>query len=235
MATDAAPKGRNSAYDRIRELILTMAVRPGETLSENRLAERLGISRTPVREALTRLEQEGLVISSGRRKRAFVPTIREIEDIFDLKRAIESQVAGWAAKRGKDLQRKALRKNVEKMRAVAAGKPADPEELDRWHQQWLKLDVRYHDILFDMAGNERAQRIIETFNAYWHRLRLGILAIEDRIEKSAGEHEAVADAVIEGDSDRAIRLMGEHLGALGTMLVGIMRAFHYPEVLASSW
>ena len=111
---------------------------------------------------------------------------------------------------------------------MAAERPSYPEELERSHQQWLELDVRFHEILFEMAGNERAERIIETFNAYWHRLRLGILAIEDRIEKAVGEHEAIADAVIEGDSDRAVRLMGEHLGKLGTMLVGIMRAFHYP-------
>ena len=222
------PKARETAYERIRDLILNMKLKPGETLSENRLAEDLGISRTPVREALNRLEQEGLIITSGRRKRAFVPTIKEIEDIFDLKVAIESGTARWAAGRGEELDRKELRNTVDMMQSVAAQRPEAGDKLEDWHDRWLELDERFHDTLARMAGNKRAKQIVDTLNAYWHRLKLGILAIEDRIEKAAVEHEQIAAAVLNGEGDEAARLMADHLEKLRTMLVGIMRAFHYP-------
>jgi DNA-binding GntR family transcriptional regulator len=226
--TESGGRAWEDAYERIRELILTMRIKPGQSLSENRLAGELGMSRTPVREALNRLEQEGLIISSGRRKRVFVPTIREIEDIFDLKIAIESAAAGWAAARAGERDKEQLAEVVESMSRVAASRPTGDADLEDWHHEWLALDIRYHEILFAMTGNTRAKQITDTLNAYWHRLRLGILAIEDRIEKAEGEHRAIADAVLAGDGDRAAELMRDHLRALKTMLVGIMRAFHYP-------
>jgi len=228
-----SPAGRSSktwerAYEGIKELILTMAIKPGETVSENKLALHLGISRTPVREALNRLEQEGLVLSSHRRKRAFILTIAEIEEIFDLKIAIERSVARWAAERGDDDGRLRFRQTLQRMQQVAAARPNAPEGLDGWHRAWLDADIEYHRVLFRMAGNRRAEQIVDTVNNHWHRLRLGILAIEDRIEKSVVEHTRIAEAVLAGDGARAETLMAEHLQNLRTMLVGIMRAFHYP-------
>lgn len=216
------------AYEGIKELILTMAIKPGETVSENKLAFHLGISRTPVREALNRLEQEGLVISSHRRKRAFVLTIAEIEEIFDLKIAIERSAARWAAERGSEEDRRRFRQTVQQMQQVAAARPDAPEALDGWHRAWLDVDMEYHRILFRLAGNRRAEQIVDTVNNHWHRLRLGILAIEDRIEKSVVEHTRIAEAVLSGDAARAESLMAEHLQNLKIMLVGIMKAFHYP-------
>ena len=216
------------AYAGIKDLILTMEIKPGETVSENRLARHLGISRTPVREALNRLEQEGLVLSSNRRKRAFVLTIAEIEEIFDLKIAIESSTARWAAERGAQEERRRFEKTVARMRETAAARPSDPARLDAWHHAWLDVDTEYHRILFAMAGNSKAEQIIATLNNHWHRLRLGILAIEDRIEKSVVEHSRIAEAVLARDGARADSLMADHLQNLKTMLVGIMKAFHYP-------
>ncbi len=216
------------AYDGIKDLILSLAIKPGETVSENRLARALGISRTPVREALNRLEQEGLVISSRRRKRAFVLTIAEVEEIFDLKVAIERTVARWAAERGQDEGRASFRQAVQRMQRIASARPAAADELEGWHRAWLEADTEYHRILFRMAGNRRAEQIVDTVNNHWHRLRLGILAIEDRIEKSVVEHTRIADAVLARDGARAETLMAEHLQNLKVMLVGIMKAFRYP-------
>ena len=83
-------KAWEKAYDRIKDMILTMKIKPGEIVSENNLSKQLGISRTPVREAIKALEQEGLIIASNRRKRVYVLTVKEIEEIFELKKAIES-------------------------------------------------------------------------------------------------------------------------------------------------
>jgi DNA-binding GntR family transcriptional regulator len=216
------------AYEGIKDLILTMAIKPGETVSENRLARHLGISRTPVREALNRLEQEGLVISSHRRKRAFVLSIAEIEEIFDLKIAIERSVARWASERGSAADRARLESAVRRMEDLAAARPEGSDKIEAWHNEWLDADIGYHKVLFAMAANRRCEQIIDTVNNHWHRLRLGILAIEDRIEKSVVEHRRIADAVLGGDGGRAEALMTDHLQNLKQMLVGIMKAFHYP-------
>jgi DNA-binding GntR family transcriptional regulator len=219
---------REHAYEGIKELILTMAIKPGEAVTENRLAHRLGVSRTPVREALNRLEQEGLVVSSRHRKRAFVLTIAEIEEIFDLKIAIERSVARWACDRGTDEERRRFGHVARRMEKIAQARPREPEQVEQWNRSWLQVDTEYHAALFRLAGNRRAQQIIDTVNDHWHRLRLGILAIEDRVEKSVVEHATIAEAVLARDGARAESLMAEHLLNLKTMLVGIMKAFHYP-------
>jgi DNA-binding GntR family transcriptional regulator len=227
-ARGGSSKTWERAYEGIKDLILTMAIKPGETVSENKLARHLGISRTPVREALNRLEQEGLVISSHRRKRAFVLSIAEVEEIFDLKIAIERSVARWASERGDAADRARFDEAMRRMEGIASARPESAEKIEAWHHAWLEADIRYHDALFAMAGNHRCEQIIDTVNDHWHRLRLGILAIEDRIEKSVLEHRRIADAVLGGDGGLAEALMTEHLQNLKTMLVGIMKAFHYP-------
>jgi DNA-binding GntR family transcriptional regulator len=142
----------HTAYERIKELILSMEFKPGESVSESRLAQRLGISRTPVREALNKLEQEGLIISSNRRKRVFILTIAETEEIFDLKIAIESGVARWAARRAADPDRRRLAAAMEELTSIGGSRPGgNEEELEKWHRSWLEADAHFHAVLFEMA------------------------------------------------------------------------------------
>lgn len=227
----AASSRRNGerAYDEIRRLILGMGIRPGDGLSENALAKMLGIGRTPVREALKALEREGLVMSDRGRKRAFVLTIKDIDDIFDIKIALEGKIARWAAERGNEADRVALSRVTDRMLTLARREPQAGAALDEWHGKWLAIDEEYHDLLCRMSGNRRAEQIIRTHNSLWHRLRLGIIAIEGRIGRSTGEHEHIARAVCEGDGQEAERLMAEHLRRLQDMLRGIMEVFHYPS------
>jgi DNA-binding GntR family transcriptional regulator len=216
------------AYDEIKELILVMGIRPGEVLSENALARRLSVSRTPVREALKALEREGLVVADGSRKRSFVLTIRDIEEIFDLKIALEGKLAGWAAERATPAQRTSLERVARKMESLAVHAPPAAPGRDEWHGKWLELDEEFHDLLFRMAGNARAEQVIRMQNSLWHRLRLGMIAIEGRIGRATGEHQRIAAAIVSGRAAEAVRLMEEHLRQLKSMLTAIMAAFHYP-------
>jgi DNA-binding GntR family transcriptional regulator len=211
-----------------------MGIRPGQILSENSLARQLGISRTPVREALKALEREGLVVTDGRRKRAYVLTIEDVAEIFDLKSALEGKIARWAAERGSVAQRGALERITRRMESLAAHAPPEPKGRDTWHGKWLKLDEEFHDLLFHMAGNRRAEQVIRTQNSLWHRLRLGMIAIEGRIGRSTGEHVRIAAAICAGKGANAERLMEEHLGKLRDMLTSIMAAFHYPSANGDS-
>ncbi len=205
-----------------------MGIRPGEVLSENALARRLSVSRTPIREALKALEREGLVVSEGSRKRAFVLTQEDVADIFDAKIALEGKIARWAAERATATQRTALDRVARRMETLALRAPAGPPERDEWHGRWLALDEEFHDMLFRMAGNTRVEQVVRTLNSLWHRLRLGMLAIEGRIGRSTGEHHRIALAVVAGNAPEAEHLMEEHLRQLKDMLTGIMKAFHYP-------
>ncbi len=223
-------KNWEKAYDEIKRLILVMGIRPGENLSENALAGRLGISRTPVREALKALEREGLVVAEHGRKRAFVLTIRDVDEIFDLKIALEGKIARWAAERGTAADRAALARVADRMAALARHEPAPGSGSDEWHGKWLALDEEYHDLLFRMAGNRRAEQTIRIQNSLWHRLRLGMIAIEGRIGRATGEHGGIARAVVAADGAESEKLMAAHLRRLQEMLRGIMEAFHYPPV-----
>jgi DNA-binding GntR family transcriptional regulator len=207
-----------------------MEIQPGEAVTETALSQRLGISRTPIREAFKKLEQDGLIVTTGRRKRVCVLTIREMEEIFDLKICIEGAVAAWAAERASDSQCSEIRVVLDRMRQIAAARPADAAKEESWLDEWLDSDRRFHEIIFDAAGNKRARQVIRNCNMQWHRLKLGMLTLEGRIERSVVEHETVAQAVLSGKPADAQRAMETHLRNLKRELVKVMRLLHYPTV-----
>ncbi len=216
------------AYEDIKNRILAMEIKPGEIVSENKLSKQLGISRTPIREALKKLELDGLIVPSNRRKRVFVLTIHEVEEIFDLKIAIEGTIARLAAERGKKNDLHELQEVVQKMSRFAEIVPEETYEVHGWIDEWLEVDNRFHDLLFKMANNKRAEQIIKNLNYQWHRLRVGILAMEGRIQKSVKEHGDIAQAVVNSDTLGAETAMKDHLTNLKKMIITIMSAFHFP-------
>ena len=216
------------AYDQIKDLILSLRINPGEIVSENSLSKLIGMSRTPIREALKRLEQDGLVFEENRRKKVYILTVEDIDQIFGLKEMVEGGISHWAAERGNRDFFDRLKKVVATMKRIAASRPSDPNMLEEWYQQWLESDRSFHVLLAEAAGNRRAKQIVDNLNLQWHRLRLGILAIEGRIEKSLIEHEKIAAAIIAGKPEDAERATREHLENLKVMLVGIMKAFSFP-------
>lgn len=222
-------RAKQKAYETIKGLIMSAKLRPGQAVTETALSKKLGISRTPIREALHDLEQEGLVVTRNRRKHVYMLTVREIEDIFDLKIEIESAVARWAAQRGSKNQFEQLDKISKEMKHLARLRPSDERKQDAWMDKWLVADRKLHALLFVMAGNKRAQLIIQNFNSQWHQLKLGMLTLEGRVEKSAVEHERIIQAVCAGDSRNAGKQMRNHLQNLKKELVKIMKLADYPS------
>ena len=132
-------RAKQKAYETIKSLIMSARLGPGQAVTETALSESLGFSRTPVREALHDLEQEGLVVTKNRRKRVYMLTVSEIEDIFDLKIEIESAVARWAAERGSKGQFGQLNKiSAEMRRRVRAGRGGVAISL-QWLNKWLAI------------------------------------------------------------------------------------------------
>ena len=219
---------KESAYERIQDLILGMDIKPGETITEIALSNRLGIGRTPVREALKKLEQEGLIITTNRRKRVNILTIKEIEDIFEIKCCLEAHVAQTAARVCNSKDVKAFEKILGDMKQAAHQRVNTEEEEQKRLDAWLNADRRFHHQLFEMSGNSKIEQITRNLDLQWQRLRLGIYTLEGRMIRSFDEHNSIIQAVIAKEPEEAGKRMAEHLTKVKNELVKLFKMFHYP-------
>lgn len=207
---------QQKAYDYIRENILSMEYQPGDFITDSKIADELKISRTPVREACQRLEYEGLLFSESRRGwRIYSLTIKDIDNIFDLKCEIEGLIARKAAMcQDKDEEyRNTLQDLINQMKVASVN-----DDL----VAWLIVDTSIHHLLYIMAQNDRAERYINNLNDQWHRLRSGYIKMIGRFERSTEEHEKFINAIINGDPDEADKAMQEHLNNVREGLLKIL-------------
>lgn len=194
---------QSQAYDYVRGQIINLGFKPGEYITDGQIAEKLGISRTPVREAFQRLEKEGLLVNEARRGwRVYMLDLTDIHEIFELKIAIESMLVRKAAECPDEQLRADLADALNEMKKASEAKDSDG---------WLQSDIHLHNILFMMANNERAERIVVNLNDQWHRLRLGYVALQGRTTTSIIEHEQFVASVLAGDVEKAGQQMREHL------------------------
>lgn len=216
------------AYDRIRKDILRHVLQPGEAISEVRLSKTLGISRTPVREALNRLELDGLIVSNNRHKRVNALTVEEINATFELKKAIEGHMIRLAAERANEDQLGHMRAILARFQTFLSVDVATVSGEDELIDRWTALDEEFHDLVFDMAKNRRAAAIVRNLNSPWLRIRAGLLRMEGRLESNVREHIEMAAAVLEKDGQKSGQLITVHLEKLRKTLTDIMEAFHIP-------
>lgn len=215
------------AYSMILDEIVEGKLKPGEVITEVFLAEKYGISRTPVREALNRFQCEGLINTSNRTKRIFSLTPEDVEEIFELKKLIEGNVAEKAAENLSDEDADELRIIVAGMKDLSEYSPENEKDEMKFLDNWLKLDKQFHEILFRVSGNKRSYQFIERLNLQWHRLKIGLVAIEGRIGHAILEHHGIANAIMEKDPELAGTTMVEHLDNLKKVLLKLMNAFKY--------
>lgn len=222
---DNSLKAWDFAYQKIKEKILDVSIKPGQNISELILSKNLGISRTPVREALRKLEQEGLIVNVNGRKKVASISYNDITQIFDLKIAIEGSIAQNATMRKTVAQSKRLDAVVKRMQQFSDEYRTMQSGSGSALDEWLKIDWEFHSLLFEMSGNSRAYTIIENLNMQWHRWRMGLLAMEGRVEKSIVEHLNIARAVQAGKAEEARQLMVSHLEDLYRTIINIAGAF----------
>lgn len=202
------------AYDHIKARIMNLEYKPGQNITDREIAEELNISRTPVREALRLLEHEGLIVSQPRRGwRVYSLSLEDIQEIFDIKVVLESAMARWAAGCNDEAKRAALRSALERMKQATANND---------HKAWVQADMELHGVIFSMCSNERATRIIQNLNDQWWRVRIGLVAMEGRMQRSIREHEAFVSSILAGDGEAAERQMRTHLEKLRHELVHVL-------------
>jgi DNA-binding GntR family transcriptional regulator len=211
---------QQQAYDFIRNQIITLGFKPGEYLTDTLVAEKLAISRTPVREAFQRLEKEGLLVNEARKGwRVYMLELEDIYDIFDLKIAIEGMLVRKAAACQDEALRKDLSGALADMKLAAVSGDSDI---------WLQADSRLHNILFMMVNNERAEQFIKNLNDQWHRLRLGYVALQGRTSVSNAEHEGFVESLLAGDGDQAEKQIREHLERVRDDLIMLVKKLVLP-------
>jgi DNA-binding GntR family transcriptional regulator len=191
------------AYYAIRELIVTLELPPGSVVSERELMERLGLGRTPVREALRDLARERLVDVYPRRG-IFVSgvDVGDIAGLSEVRLALESQAAGLAAERRNNADRIATEMLLEELERTA-------DEHDE--RRLIELDQRIHRHVYHCTHNPFLEATLEEY--YVLTLRIWFLALDrvERLDDAIREHRELLEAIRDRDAERAEAVMRLHV------------------------
>lgn len=197
---------REKILEMIRDAILKGTMKPGERVSEPELAERFGISRTPIREAFRQLESEGY-LEVIPRKGAVVASLseRDIEEFYAIKIILEGFAAKMAAENltEKDIER--LESINERLQKIADD--GDVKSFFRVHNE-------FHDLFIKAAGNDKLYEMINQLVMRFKRLRLASLSQPGRMEISVEEHRNMIEAFKNHDGERADSLV-RHAATIG--------------------
>lgn len=194
---------RGQVFQEIREDILKGKFKENEELREATLGKELGVSRTPVREALRQLELEGLVHIIPN-KGAYVTGITEkdVHDIYMTRSMLEGLCARWAAEHISEEQ-------IQEMEEVLL---LTEYHLDRGNaEQLAELDGKFHEVLYDASQSRILRHILSDFHKYVQVARKRSVKEEDRAKKSLEEHREILNALRIGDADRAEELAHIHI------------------------
>ena len=194
---------RGRVFSKIRDDILSGRYKEHEALKEIRIGKELGVSRTPVREALRQLELEGLVQTIPNRG-AFVTGIQknDVRDIYAIRALLEGLCARWATERITSEQMEAMEENVY-LAEFHAG--------NGHMEQIAELDNQFHHILYAACGSKMLEHQLIDYHQYVMRVRRKTLSSIERSTESNKEHRAIMEAIRAGKADLAERLASEHM------------------------
>lgn len=194
---------RQRVFTSIESAILNGEYRKGESLGELQLSKKLGVSRTPIREALMQLELEGLVKNIPN-KGAIVVGISEkdIEDIYAIRSRIEGLASRLSAQNITDDELLAMQKIVELQEFYLSKNDIE--------QIW-KLDSDFHKIIYDSSRSRPLRSTLSSFHNYIRRARDVSVNVSGRAEKSVAEHRSILEAIRTGDSEQAENLTSQHI------------------------
>ena len=193
----------DSVFLRLEEEILSGALKTGETLTEQSLCKRLGASRTPIRAALHRLAEDGLVEITPNRG-AVVSGIsgEDLVDIYKIRMRLEGLASGEAAKRISEEEKRRLTDSVELSEFYI--RKRDVEHLK-------ELDTEFHNVIYKASGNRLLCKTLSDLHRKIKRYRKLSLSVDERLEVSVKEHREILDAILAGSSEEADRLTALHI------------------------
>ena len=194
---------RDVVFKTLRQAILKGELEPGERLMEIQLAERLGVSRTPIREAIRKLELEGLVLMIPRRG-AEVAKISEknLRDVLEVRRSLEELAIDLACQRIQEEELETLREaQKEFAAAVAAG---DAMEI-------AQTDEKFHEIIYSGTGNQKLMQILSNLREQMYRYRLEYIKDANKRQILLVEHEQILKALSLRHVQEAKLAVREHI------------------------
>lgn len=189
-------------FDHLEAGIYNGTYAPGATLTELRLSKDLGVSRTPVREALRRLSQEHLIQETGKGSLVLGLSPRDVSDIYDIRLGTEGLAARWAARRITPEQLKSLRE-VTALQSFYLSR-GDTEKLK-------STDTEFHTLIYAACGSPVLQDILTGLHRKIQIFRQRSLSQESRAAAALREHQAIFQALAAGDADEAERLTVLHI------------------------
>ncbi|WP_027344739.1 GntR family transcriptional regulator [Hamadaea tsunoensis] len=194
-------------YERVKALVMEHTLAPGERVNIDALARELEVSATPVREAMARLESDGLVRKRPLAGYTVSPLLsrQEFTDMFDMRVVLEGAAARWAATRASAEARAAISAEAE---TVA---PLDSSDGRRSHAAFTAVDARFHDLIADTAANPLLRDSIHRLHAHLHIHRLYFPYAQTGT--TGEEHRRISAAIAAGDPDGAEAAMRAHLDA----------------------
>jgi len=192
----------DQVFERLENDIITGVYPRGELLTELKLVEQLGVSRTPIREALRRLEQERLIRESGKGSVVLGITVEDLVDIMNIRQRTEGLAAYYATKNLTPEGLNILRQISELQDFYFTKK--DVENL-------RQMDDRFHDTIYELSQRTIIRDILLSLHRKTMRYRR--ISIEDpgRLEHSIREHKAIFDAIASGNADLAAELTTRHI------------------------
>lgn len=200
-----------AVYLALRGAIVRRDLAPGERLAEQQLAEELGASRTPVREALRRLALEGFVVLVPRRG-AYVAglSFKDMNDVFELRMALEGLAAALAAERITQEELAALERGVAELAEAIEGGVSE---------RLAQIDADFHNLIYMASRNRRLMQIVANLSDQIQSFRIRSLAVPGRLKATLSEHRRLAAAIARRDAPAARRLAEEHIRCAEAILL----------------
>lgn len=204
----------DSIYESLRDAVCDGILKPGYRLREVALAQQFRVSSTPIREALRRLDHEGLVTLEPRRGAVVTqPVLRDVTDLLEVR-----EVLGVAGVRAAALRAAGNPARVEEVEAVLAEAEASVAAGDQ--RTFFRCDVRFHVAINRIGGNDAIRRLDEVVQRQIHQARRSTARFApDRMAESHKEHQAIFEAIMTGDPDTAEAAFRHHVRISGDALV----------------
>ena len=195
---------REQIYDILKNMIVHREIQPGEKINEEHVAKETGVSRTPIREALCRLENEKIIEMIPRRG-AFVirQTEATVREVLEIREVLEGLVTRLATILMDEKTLGQLTTCLEKIKSI-------PDE-DRYLMKYTQSDIRFHSILLEACRNSMLQNMMATTNTHLQIIRLRTVVLPGRAKKTVEEHYEILKAIETGDEDSAETMMRKHV------------------------
>lgn len=188
-------------YQKLRAEIVHGDLWPNQPMIEAEIAERLSVSRTPVRESMQRLAADGLIVSRRRRWVVYEHSPEEIREIYEVRAGLEGQAARLAA----------LRADDEDRRVLASVLDADAKKRFLAGRERVQANEEFHDAVVRAAHNQRLTGELVRMRLYGFNNRVVNVYDADLLARSWREHEAIATAILDGHGDQAADLARLHV------------------------